>query len=112
MSKTFATIVYDTFSQEKDVVTLRDFVNDKFQAAYKRLLPKRTKDFPGMEKTELKLTQSDPVLGTIGIVTISTSIRADQPAAVKTALLAQLTAIQADAAYTALVMDQKLPFNA
>lgn len=112
MSKTFATVVYDVFSQEKDVVTLRDFVNDKFQIAYKRLLPKRTKDFPGMEKTEQKLTVSDPVLGVIGIVTVATSIRADQTAATKTSILAQSTAMQADAAYTSLVQDQKLPFNA
>lgn len=111
MSKTFATVVYEIFSQEKDVVTLRDFVADKYQIAYKRLLPKRTKDFPGMEKTEQKLTLSDPVLGTIGIVTVSTSIRADQLPAVKTALLAQSLAMQGDATYTSLVMDQKLPFN-
>lgn len=111
MSKTFNTIVFDTFSQEKDVVTLRAFATDKHQLAAKRILPKRTKDYPGAERTELKVTLSDPTLGIIGIVSVSTSIRADTAVVDRDSLIAITKDAMADAMYTALVHDQKLPFN-
>lgn len=112
MSKTLNGANFDVFATERDVVTLRDFSGDKKSIAYKRSAPKRTKDFPGMEKTELKLTLVDPVLGTIGIVTLSTSVRADTVDAVKTDLIQTITAAAVDAAYSQLVLDQRLPLIA
>lgn len=109
MSKTLNSVIFDLFSSEKDVVTFRDFSGDKKSLAYKRSAPKRTKDFPGMEKTELKLTLTDPVLGTIGIVTVSTSVRADTSDAAKTDLILSTAAAVDDASYSQLVLDQRLP---
>lgn len=110
MSKVFNTQTFDIYSTEKDVVSLRDFANDKDTLAYKRLAPKRTKDSPGMAKSELKITRVDPTTGVlIGIVNVSSSIRADATAADKTALMAIITAAQADGAWTELVTDQRLP---
>lgn len=111
MSKTFNSVTFDLNSQEKDVVTFRDFATNAASVAYKRSAPKRTKDFPGMEKGEVKHTLLDPVLGTIGIVTVTTSIRAGTPDVIKTALAATIASIISDAAFTNLVIDQRLPLN-
>lgn len=111
MAKTLNTVAYNIFSLEKDVVTLRDFSGDMASLAYKRIAPKRTKDFPGMEKGEVKHVLMDPVLGTIGIVTVSTSIRAGTSTAIKTALAATIAEVVADASFTDLVQDQRLPLT-
>lgn len=109
MSKTLNTVIFDLFSSEKDVVTLRDFTGDRKSLTYKRSAPKRTKDFPGMEKSELKLSLIDPVLGTIGIVTLSTSVRADTADVIKTDLIQTIIAAAGDTSYPQLVLDQRLP---
>lgn len=111
MSKTFATIAFDTFSQEKDVVVLRAFATDRHQLSAKRILPKRTKDYPGAERTEMKVTLSDPTLGIVGIISVSTSIRADTAAASRDSLVAIAKDAMADPFFTSLVHDQKLPLN-
>lgn len=109
MSKTLNSTVYDIFSSEKDNVTLRDFTGNQKTLAYKRSAPKRTKDFPGMEKSELKLSLIDPVLGTIGIVTLSASVRAGTADATKTDLIQTIVAAAGEASYPQLVLDQRLP---
>ena len=109
MSKTFATLPFNTHAQERDVVVLRDYTGDQNQISYKRTAPKRVKDFPGMEKTELKHTMTDASGNIIGIQTVSTSIVANASAVDRQALLAVTTAAMADEAYTSLVNDQRLP---
>lgn len=111
MSKTFNSVAFDIFSQEKDVVTLRDFVNGKDSLSFKRAAPKRQKDFPGMEKTEMKVTITDPVLGPVGIMTISTSIRADQNDTLRSHLVGVGVAAVQDTVYEQLVHDQRLPIG-
>lgn len=109
MSKTINAVIFETFSNEKDIVTLRDFTDNKKILTYKRSAPKRVKDFPGMEKSEMKLTLVDPTLGTVGIITVSSSIRADALDPVKTDLILSAQGMVADASYAALVTDQRLP---
>lgn len=111
MSKVLNTVTYDLNSQEKDVVTFRDFSANNASIAYKRSAPKRSKDFPGMEKGEVKHVLMDPILGVIGIVTVSTSIRAGTADAIKTGLASTIAAVVSDAAFTNLVLDQRLPLN-
>jgi hypothetical protein len=110
MTKTINTQPFDIHSTEKDVVLLRDYTGDKDTLAFKRTAPKRVKDFPGMAKSELKETRVDNTTGElIGIITTSTSFRAD---AVSTEIDAAMTlhkAALADAAWPALVKDQRLP---
>lgn len=108
-AKTFATLPFNTHAQERDVVVLRDYTGDKNQLTYKRTAPKRVKDFPGMEKTELKHTMTDASGNIIGIQTVSTSIIATASAADRQALLAVTAAAVADEAYVSLVNDQRLP---
>lgn len=110
MSKTLNSVPYILFSVEKDAVTFRDSANDG-GVSYKRSAPKRTKDFPGMEKSEVKHTVTDPTVGVIGILTISTSIRADATDAQKAAIVATGASLMADAAYLPLVQGQQLPLN-
>lgn len=111
MSKTLNSIVYDIHSTEKDVVVLRDYASDASQLSYKRTAPKRLKDFPGMEKTELKHTVTGADGSIIGIQTVTTSIRADAAEAVRSSLNATTQAALADSAYTDLVQNQRLPLS-
>lgn len=111
MSKTLNTVVFDLFSSEKDVTTFRDFTGNQKTLSYKRSAPKRTKDFPGMEKSEVKITLTDPVLGTVGIVTVNSSIRADSLDATKTDLIETIKGALDEAAYPQLVLDQRLPIT-
>lgn len=111
MSKTLNSIVFSTHSQEKDAVVLRDYVNDASQISYKRTAPKRVKDFPGMEKTEVKHTLTGTDGSLLGIQTVTTSIRADVLPAVRTSMSATTAAAIADSAYSDLVLDQRLPLN-
>ena len=109
MSKTFANLPFNTHAQERDVVVLRDYTGDKNQISFKRTAPRRLKDFPGMEKTELKHTMTDSSGNIIGIQTVSTSIVANASVVDRQALLAVTTAAMSDEVYTSLVNDQRLP---
>ena len=109
MSKTFATLPFNTHAQERDAVVLRDYTGDKNQISYKRTAPKRLKDFPGMEKTEIKHTMTDASGNIVGIQTVSTSIIATASQMDRQALLAVTNAAINDEAYTSLVYDQRLP---
>lgn len=109
MSKTFATLPFNTHAQERDAVVLRDYTGDKNQISYKRTAPKRLKDFPGMEKTEIKHTMTDSSGNIVGIQTVSTSIIATASQTDRQALLAVTNAAINDEAYTSLVYDQRLP---
>lgn len=112
MSKTINAQPFDIHSTEKDAVSLRDYAGDKDTLAFKRTAPKRVKDFPGMAKSELKLTRVDPSTGElVGIMTVSTSVRADALAADKTAMMDLIKAAAADASWADLVTDQRLPLN-
>jgi hypothetical protein len=111
MSKTINTTAYDTFSNEKDVAVLRDFTSNLKSLAYKRIAPKRVKDFPGMEKTELKHTLLDASGVVQGIVSISTSIRADLSAATRQDLILTARGALADTSWADLVNDQRLPLT-
>lgn len=110
MSKTINAQPFDIHSTEKDAVSLRDYTGDKDTLTYKRIAPKRVKDFPGMAKSELKLTRVNNATGElVGIVAITTSIRADATTADKDAMMAISKAAAADGAWTELVSDQRLP---
>jgi hypothetical protein len=112
MSKTINAQPFDIHSTLGDAVVLRDYTGDKDSIAYKRTAPKRVKDFPGMAKSEMKLTRIDPVTGElVGIITVATSIRADAADADKSAMMALAKAAAADGAWTDLVTDQRLPLN-
>lgn len=112
MSKTLNTIVFDIHAQERDVVVLKAYATDANLLSFKRTAPKRTKDFPGMEKTEIKHTLIDPLTGVvIGIQTVSTSIRADAVPASRDNLTGVTKAALADATYDALISDQRLPLS-
>lgn len=116
MSKTFNSQVFSVHSQERDAVVLRDYAPTTpgvvQTVSYKRTAPKRVKDFPGMEKGEVKHTVIAPDGQIIGIVSISTSIRADALEADRDDLRAVAGAAFDDASFAALVNDQQLPFNA
>lgn len=110
MSKTLNTIVFDIHSQEKDAVALKAYATDANILSYKRTAPKRTKDFVGMEKSELKHTLIDPLTGAlIGIQTVSTSILATATPAQRSTLNAVTKAAMVDEAYDNLIQDQRLP---
>lgn len=111
MSKTFNSIVFDIFSTEKDAVVLRDFTHDKSAISYKRTAPKRVKDFPGMEKTELKHTFVGVDGNIIGIQTVTTSIRADATDADRVYLITTTASATDDSSYDELIKDQRLPLN-
>lgn len=110
MSKTFNSVSFALFSVEKDVVVLSDSSTNTGTISYKRTAPKRQKDFPGMEKGEIKHTLVDPVTGAvIGIVTTSTSVLATATDAQRTSLIAVQKASLDDSAFTSLVMDRQIP---
>lgn len=110
MSKILNGITFDIHAQERDAVVLKAYDTDANVLSYKRVSPKRLKDFPGMEKTELKHTLVDPTTGSlIGIQTITTSIRADATTVQRSSLNAVTVAAVADATYTSLLNDQRLP---
>lgn len=109
MSKLLATKPYDVHSFERDAVVLRDYTNDNSSIAFKRTAAKRTKDFPGMSKSETKYTLTDISGSLIGIVSVSTSIRADATSISKSDLLDTTRAVVADASWTDLVTDHRLP---
>lgn len=110
MSKTINAQPFDIHSTEKDAVSLRDYTSDKDTLTYKRIAPKRVKDFAGVARSELKLTRVDPTTGElVGNITVLTNIRADASAADKTAMMAIIKSAQADAAWPDLVNDQRLP---
>lgn len=110
MSKTLNSVNYALFSVEKDVVVLSDLSTNSGTVSFKRTAPKRQKDFPGMEKGEIKHTLVDPVSGAIiGIVNTSTSVLATATDAQRTSLIAVQQAILADSAFSSLVMDRQIP---
>lgn len=110
MTKTFNAHTFNLFAQERDAVVLRDFSTLVDSLAFKRTAPKRQKDFPGMEKSEMKVTLINPATGEIvGIVSAVTSIRADALPAVRDGLKATFRAAVADAAWDDLVNSQRLP---
>lgn len=110
MSKTFNSIAFTLFSVEKDVVVLSDSSTNTGTVSYKRTAPKRQKDFPGMEKGEIKHTMVDPVTGAvIGIVSTSTSVLATATDAQRTSLIAVQKASLDDSAFSSLVMDRQIP---
>lgn len=112
MSKTLNAIVFDIYAVERDVVVLKAYATDANLLSFKRTAPKRTKDFPGMEKTEVKHTLIDPATGAvIGIQTVSTSIRADATAVNREILTGVTTDALASAIYGDLVSDQRLPLT-
>ena len=114
MTITVNSLPFDIFSSEKDAVILRDFTGeapDDAQLSFKRVLPKPTKDFVGMEKGEVKLTIKDSAGKLAGIYLLSTSVRADQLEATKAANLATLLAAGAHASTQNLVKQQQLPYS-
>jgi hypothetical protein len=112
MSKTINAQPFDIHSTQGDVVQLRDYTGDKDTLSYKRTAPKRVKDFPGMAKSELKLTRIDPATGElVGIITVATSIRADSIATDRSQMMTLAKAATVDAAWADLVNDQRLPLN-
>lgn len=111
MSKTLNSIVFNVHFAAGDAVVLRDYVNDASTLSYKRTAPKRVKDFPGMEKTEVKHTLTGADGSIIGIQTVTTSIRADALPAVRSSMIATTAAALADATYEDLVQDQRLPYS-
>lgn len=112
MSKTLNTIVFDIHSQEKDAVVLKAYATDANLLSFKRIAPKRTKDFVGMEKTEVKHTLLDPATGSIiGIQTVSTSILASANATQRQSLTDVTAAALADDVYDNLILDQRLPLS-
>lgn len=112
MSKTFNTKVFDVYSSEKDSVALHNFSSKTEALTYKRTAPKRVKDFPGMEKTEMKHTVTDAAGVVLGIVTVSTSIKADVVASVRDTIIGTVKAAMADASWDSLYRDQRLPLSA
>lgn len=111
MPKVFNTHTFNVHAQERDAVVLRDYVSDRNLLSYKRIAPKRVKDFPGMEKTEVKHTLTGVDGSIIGIQTVATSIRADATLADRSELNDTTKAALADATYFDLVLDQRLPMN-
>lgn len=111
MAKTFNSKNFDVHSHEKDSVVLRDYTGDKDLISLKRAAPKRVKDFPGMGKTEVKLTHTSTSGELIGITTISTSLRADISAADRTDIKSTFRSVVADAIWDDLVDDQRLPYT-
>lgn len=111
MSKIIATKPYDIHSTEKDVVVLKDYTGDNSTIAFKRSAPKRVKDFPGMAKSETKYTLLDVTGGLIGLVSISTSVRADSTPVQRTDIMTCTKAVLADDIWLNLVTDQRLPFS-
>lgn len=109
MSKTFATKPFDTYSTEKDSVVLHNFSTKLDVLSYKRTAPKRVKDFPGMEKSEMKHTLVDATGQVLGIFTVSTSIKADVATAVRDTMKSVVVAAMADATFDSLYRDQRLP---
>lgn len=110
MSKLINSQPFDIHATERDTVSLRDYTGDKDTFTVKRTAPKRVKDFPGMAKSELKLTRVDSVTGElIGIMTVSTSIRADATGTNKTEMRALTRSALADTMWNDLVDDQRLP---
>lgn len=112
MTITVATKPFDLFSQEKDQVTYRDFTgNNGPLMQFKRSLPKRVGDFPGMEKGELKITTYRSDGQVQGIYTLSSSVRADTAEADKVTDKGLIAAAADLTQYESLVKEQRLPFN-
>lgn len=111
MSKTLNTIVFDIHSTEKDAVALRDYATDRHTLLFRRTAAKRTKDFVGMNKTAMKHTLVGADGSLIGIQEVTTSVRADALPADITALNTVTAAATADAIYTNLIVDQRLPLS-
>lgn len=100
---------YALFSVERDVVTFSDPASTG-PLTFKRAAPKRTKDFAGMEKGEIKLTLVNPLTGaTIGIASINTSILATAADVDRTHLIQMVRDAAAHASFTNLVNDRVLP---
>lgn len=78
------TITATMFGQESNGVSLKVINGGNHEGVlFKRTLPTRTKDFPGMEKGQIKLTTYTPTGEVQGIYTINSSVRADATAAQK-----------------------------
>lgn len=109
MSKTYATRTFDSFSVEKDTIVLRDFTNNDLTIQNRRSLPKRAGDFPGMEKSEVKVTLVDPATGqTKAIATVSTSILVGTDPTKRDLVRDILVEIASSADYTNLIAGQRL----
>jgi hypothetical protein len=111
MSKTLNAIVFDIHSTEKDAVALRAYATDANTLLFRRTAAKRTKDFVGMRKSEMKHTVTGADGSIIGIQTVATSIRADADPAIVNAMNATTKAAMGDAAYDNLILDERLPLN-
>lgn len=112
MPITVATKPFDLFSQEKDQVTFKDFSGaNGASMQFKRSLPKRVGEFPGMEKGELKITTYRSDGQVQGIYTLSSSVRADTSEAAKILDKDLIAAAAGLPQYEALVKEQRLPFN-
>ncbi len=115
MSITLNSRPFDVHSTTVDGVVLKDYTNDATSQAllsFKRTAPKRVKEFPGMKRSEVKYSVTALNGDILGILTISSSIRADVDAAVVTDLLAVGNAAYEHAAHSNLVNDQRLPLTA
>jgi len=109
MAKTYATRVFEQFASEKDASTLKDFSNNDLTLVCRRTLPKRAGDFPGMEKTSLKVTLTDPATGQlVGISELSTSILVGTADASRDLLRDIVVEAAGTADYTNLINDQRL----
>lgn len=115
MTITVNTKPFDIYSQEKDVVSFRDFSGESVDDArlqFKRTSASPTKDFVGMEKTEVKLSVFDATGKLEGIYTISTSIRADVTEAARAGNMVTVAALAGDASVLNLVKEGRLPYGA
>lgn len=110
MSKMLNSQPFDMHSQLADAVVLHDYTSKVDTLTYKRQAAKRVKDYPGVERTEVKLQRIDPLTGeVIGTVIAQTAIKAGTPDSVRDSLMATLKAAEADSSWADLVHVQKLP---
>lgn len=108
---TLNTVAYNKHSQSGDVVVLKDYVSDKKVATFRRTAPVRVKDFPGMEKTFVKLSVTDDEGKLLGVLDVQTSVLVgSSAAATKTTITGFLDALASATEFTDLVTDQKLPY--
>lgn len=111
MSKTLNSVVFDIHSQEKDAIALRDYATDTSTLLLRRTAAKRTKDFPGMRKSEMKHTMVGADGAIIGIQMVTTSILATATATQVNYLNGVTKAAMADPIYDDLIVDERIPFG-
>lgn len=115
MTITVNAVPFDIYSQEKDTVSFRDFSGesvDDTRLQFKRAAATPTKDFVGMEKTEVKMSVFDSTGKLAGIYALSTSIRADVVEADRAANMATVAALAGNANVLNLVKEGRLPYGA